>query len=406
MAIDSGYYYTYGGDHDTGWLRQTKAHNDILVGGQGQPIFDLNAEGRIATFVHGDQFDYVVGDAAAAYAGRLERFDRHILFVRPDYFVIFDSLRAPQPTTFTWMLHALERMRVDEAKRQVAIDRNDAHLLVQFAEPSVLRLVQTDQFDVPTTDPRRYPNQWHLQAATVDESRDGYFLTALIPYRTQDAGRLPVVKSLAIAGRHAMEIAWPDGRRDLVRLRRHAGRGEPVPPRADGYGRTRSLHSPGSRAAPSRRSSATGNVSLARLKQGGRRRRRLVESDFDVFLGVAPAWGKPDRTLGERPQVSVGRGCTVQPGSAEHTVSPFQPLRDLVRPLAIDGERRARGGPVNGRLSVHSGYFPQSIQQHLGQLPFSRPPSSSSPCLACKAPSRPAMPCRFSVPASYRSGRD
>jgi hypothetical protein len=30
-----------------------------------------------------------------------------------------------------------------------------------------------------------------------------------------DDATLPVVKSLTIAGRHAMEIAWPDGRRDL-----------------------------------------------------------------------------------------------------------------------------------------------------------------------------------------------
>jgi hypothetical protein len=106
-------------------------------------------------------------------------------------------------------------MRVDEAKRRVAIDRNDAHLLVQFAEPSVLQFAQSDQFDVPTTDPERYPNQWHLQATTVDKSREVGFLAALFPYRTDDEGHLPVVKSLTIAGRHAMEIAWPDGRRDL-----------------------------------------------------------------------------------------------------------------------------------------------------------------------------------------------
>jgi len=221
LAIDSGYYYKYGGEHDKGWLRQTKAHNCVLVGGQGQPIFDLNAEGRIAAFVHGADFDYTVGDAAAAYAGALERFDRHIVFARsqatarPDYFVIFDSLRAAKPNTFTWCLHALEQMRVDEAGRQVTIDRSDAHLLVRFAEPAALRFAQTDQFDVPTIDPETYPDQWHLQATTLEETQESFFLTALIPYHTEDAGHLPAVKPLAVEGRHAMEVTWPDGRRDL-----------------------------------------------------------------------------------------------------------------------------------------------------------------------------------------------
>ena len=215
LAIDSGYYYQYGGEHDNGWLRQTKAHNDILVGGQGQPIHDLNAEGRITAFVHGDEFDYAVGDAATAYAGLLERFDRHVLFVRPSYFVIFDSLRAAKPNTFTWCLHALEQMRLEEASLEASIDRGDAHLLVRFAEPRALRFAQTDQFDVPTVDAEKYPNQWHLQATTVDEAQDGFFLAALIPYRTQDARALPEVKALAVEGRHGMEVSWPDGRRDL-----------------------------------------------------------------------------------------------------------------------------------------------------------------------------------------------
>jgi len=214
LAIDSGYYYRYGCPHDRGVARQTKYHNAILVDGRGQGIFNINASGRIARFLHGQHFDYTVGDGAAAYMGHLPRFDRHVLFLRPNAFVIFDDLRAAQAAEFTWCLHALEAMRVDAEQQRVDIDRRGAHLMVRFVEPAGLAMKQDDVFDVPTIDAEKYPNQWHLYATTPERAEKGAFLTALVPYRTADAP--PRVQALSVPGRHGLMMTWADGSTDAV----------------------------------------------------------------------------------------------------------------------------------------------------------------------------------------------
>jgi hypothetical protein len=67
------------------------------------------AGGRIARFFTSDAYDFVHGDAAKTYNSDerevLSRFDRSILFVKPDFYVIRDQLAAPEPHRFTHLLH-------------------------------------------------------------------------------------------------------------------------------------------------------------------------------------------------------------------------------------------------------------------------------------------------------------
>ena len=101
LLIASGYYQLYGSPHHAQWTRQTKASNSVLVDGEGQPAREWNAKGRLKAFQTTIAADYAVGDAADAYAGKLERFDRRILFLRPEHtgglavIVIRDELRRP-----------------------------------------------------------------------------------------------------------------------------------------------------------------------------------------------------------------------------------------------------------------------------------------------------------------------
>ena len=78
----------------------------ITVNGQGQTPHDAGARGKIIAFHTSDHFDFVAGEAAEAYDGRLDRFTRSILFVKPDLILIYDQLKAPKPATFEWWLHA------------------------------------------------------------------------------------------------------------------------------------------------------------------------------------------------------------------------------------------------------------------------------------------------------------
>jgi hypothetical protein len=208
LAIASGYYPWYSSPHHHKWTRQTKAKNAITFeGGQGQVARRWDASGRIARFVRGERFDYALGDATAAYRGRLSQCLRHVVHVRPGTFVIVDQVAAPKPVTFEWWLHALEEMEVEPGKRQVLIRRGDARLLATFIEPQALDFAQTDQFDPPpeSTYKRRrpYPNQWHLTASTKGKSKEAVFFTVLQPHRA-DADLPPLRR---VAGNGTIGIA-------------------------------------------------------------------------------------------------------------------------------------------------------------------------------------------------------
>ncbi|MBM4042589.1 MAG: DUF4962 domain-containing protein, partial [Planctomycetes bacterium] len=84
LAIPSGYYPWYGSPHHESWTRETKAKNCITIdGGIGQTKRSWDASGKIARFVTNDKFDYALGDATAAYSGRLTKALRHVVHVRP-----------------------------------------------------------------------------------------------------------------------------------------------------------------------------------------------------------------------------------------------------------------------------------------------------------------------------------
>jgi len=173
LAIPSGYYGpAYGMPHHAEWTRQTKANNCVLVNGEGQVVRDHTAVGRIAKFRHQRALTYVRGDAAAAYGGRLPVFLRHVIFLRPGVFVLLDELAAPEPARFQWLLHALEKMNIDEPTATVVSARKGASLTVRLACDAGLSFHQTDLFDTPFNEDNppeyheRRENQWHFRAAT------------------------------------------------------------------------------------------------------------------------------------------------------------------------------------------------------------------------------------------------
>lgn len=239
LATSSGYRPWYGSPHHMQYTKQTQAHNSILVNGQGQVAQSLAAKGEIAAFYHGPRWDYVRGDATKAYgpiadpAGgsplSLTRFWRHVLFLRPDIFIIYDELSVDrQGALFTWLLHSYVRMQVDEERRLVTIPADNAVLEVRFLLPGSLpsesdgqrlRFELTDQFAVPLDsvvldDPDNKPDQWHLRVTTTNPRQVEHFLTVLQVNRPHPEGAqvLPV-GMLPAEGGFAL---WLPSRRILV----------------------------------------------------------------------------------------------------------------------------------------------------------------------------------------------
>lgn len=230
LAIASGYYPYYASPHHAQWTWLTKAANSILVNGEGQKIRDWRSKGRIAQFATNGYCHYALGDAHLAYPGVLSRFDRHALFLRPQtpdeepVVVLMDDLEASKPSSFQWLLHALDEMQIDETGQRVTIGRGAARLRVSFLCPAGLRLSQADQFTVP---PERdgMPNQWHLTASADEPVSARHFLTVLQPYRE---GQQPATaRAIEVPGALGVEVRGASLTHTVV-FRTDAARGTPL----------------------------------------------------------------------------------------------------------------------------------------------------------------------------------
>ncbi|MCE5272183.1 DUF4962 domain-containing protein [bacterium] len=188
LAIQSGYYPHYGHPHHKAWTWQTRAHNSVLVDGEGQTTGrDRAANGKIIEWSFGSgaegSLDYAAADATPSYAGRLDKFVRRVFYRRPDEFLILDDLQAPKDVRFDWLLHALEKMEIDERARTVTVKKGRARLTVEFLEPQGLTFSQTDQFS--ESPGPGYPNQWHLTVSTKDKRRAAAFVVRMIVWQAK-----------------------------------------------------------------------------------------------------------------------------------------------------------------------------------------------------------------------------
>jgi len=200
------------------WVHSTLAQNGVLVDGEGQIKHSAAPHGRIAQFEFTPQWDYVVGDATAAYGGRLTRFRRHVAFVKPDgsgndapLIVLYDDLEAQQPATFQFMLHALKPFELDERQLRLSVEQPKAGVDVQYLAAVPLGLRQWDGFQPPPD--REFPNQWHVEAGTRDKCRQLAMLTVLVPYR---AGKRPAWSAQRIENEGRVGVRWLCGSRETT----------------------------------------------------------------------------------------------------------------------------------------------------------------------------------------------
>ncbi len=209
LAIDSGYYPFYGSPHHTLWTRQTRAHCGVLVNGRGQPPYDWDANGRIELYEDHGLVTVVRGQAAQAYnqtpgqdvidlwrkhldeplpsmKPRVESFERTLAFVafreRPVLFV-YDRLKTETPTSFDWLLHALNEMKLEPSENSLTISSRKVRLAVKLLATQRLEFAQFGGFPVkPEERAARSPDQWHLSARTTVPADEVKFLAVLVPY--------------------------------------------------------------------------------------------------------------------------------------------------------------------------------------------------------------------------------
>jgi hypothetical protein len=250
-----GQHLNYGGHtgDENPYGFQTIAHNSVLVDGIGQTITkEARKEGyraALLAYQEGENYTYWMGDATKAYpkgteiareggwssktqidydetlfgdkgAPKLERFRRHMLFMRDKYLVIYDDLKtAPErPSVFSWRYRVLPKCDVDYEQDTglLSYSLEDVKVLIKHvAYPELIEfkdMQDMDQYINPITgnnflennewvkldlQNRRYNTkvcQHNFWFTTTEPRSDHQFLTVVYPVEPGTAD--PVITSL------------------------------------------------------------------------------------------------------------------------------------------------------------------------------------------------------------------
>ncbi|MGD7707479.1 heparinase II/III domain-containing protein [Microlunatus sp. Y2014] len=184
IAGDAGYRSYVSGP--TNEYTVTHGHNTVFVDGHGQGVHQGFPQGRgsMRAGVVSEACVFVVGSAAEAYETTpLDRFDRHVVALPDQYYLMIDRLAAPAPHEYDWRLGtgAGAEFRLDGASfaigdsrvgRAVDLWNNSAQLRLTVLDPEP-RTLTLDTYDGA----EEYGPQVHLSSGAP--ARTAEFMTLL-----------------------------------------------------------------------------------------------------------------------------------------------------------------------------------------------------------------------------------
>jgi hypothetical protein len=177
LLVNTGIRPWYGSPFCTAWYWTTKAHNALEIDGRGQPKTAV-ATGKFVVFQPGKQYDYVVGDATPGYGPNVQRYRRHLLFLKPDVLVVADEVKAANPVSLKFWLHGRAPFTIDPSSDRIALTFGQASLAGFLRSPGGLQILQTDKYPIPPEQGRPRP-EWHLSAETNQKSAQARFIAVL-----------------------------------------------------------------------------------------------------------------------------------------------------------------------------------------------------------------------------------
>jgi hypothetical protein len=177
LLVNTGIRPWYGSPFCEQWYWTTKAHNALEIDGKGQPKTGL-AKGDVIVFQPGSAYDYVVGDATSGYGDQVERYRRHLVFLKPDVLVMLDEVRAKKPVPLKLWLHGRAPFDIDGAGGRIALAFENAALGGYLFAPGGLKIEQTDKYTIPPETGKTQP-EWHLSAETSRPQPVTYILSVL-----------------------------------------------------------------------------------------------------------------------------------------------------------------------------------------------------------------------------------
>lgn len=218
---------------DTGYLgiKQTDDHNTILVNNRGQErdgVYEMFKEVpnerldkiRIAETFGNKDFFYARGEAASGYYADLElkKYDRHFLYVAPDYFIVWDELETAKASEFSFLLNA---------DREIKLSGNVADLINETAALRVIRVAPNavnskvapqmiQARGLPGSVDKGNAEQRGVQLQTVSAGKETKFefLHFLQPISTNDKTPAPKIERTA----NGLKVVWANGDEDSINL--------------------------------------------------------------------------------------------------------------------------------------------------------------------------------------------
>ena len=214
IALDSA-SGSYSDPSHLHWNDRAIAHNTVVFGNRSQDRRD----GRILEWTTRPQFDYSVTDATLA--ADVGKFIRHVLYVKPSYFVIWDEIQSIDPSE--WMLHttATQFEWSDHSVRCITPWKVDLSLQVVWPKEALKKGTQEGKYsDWTSRQPQRDLHPFRYQDYfSVPNPPSADFLILLQPLRS-GAPALSVIDR-GSPGHPRLEVS-DQGRVDHISLEPHA----------------------------------------------------------------------------------------------------------------------------------------------------------------------------------------
>jgi hypothetical protein len=175
VLLDSGRRDVHGSPHHYKYMHHSKSDNAILVNGDGQIMHSPRATGEITALEEG----FVEGEAGDSYEN-LDSWRRGIKLEDADSVLIMDRLKAPEPSTFQFTLHARGPFEITEDGATWEGPTCKIRIVFEDTENNPLEISQTNEFDPPPAEWSNFDlNEWHLTASTTEKRTEQKFVTRI-----------------------------------------------------------------------------------------------------------------------------------------------------------------------------------------------------------------------------------
>jgi len=235
LAAEAGPAHYYNDPYYRTYFTQAAGHSTVLVDGDpasqafpDTPQFRaFNLYPRLLASLTSAFHDQIASELAPVYRGRLDRFTRRLIFVKPGYVVIADDLAAHgAPATFDWRMHVRDREGLTLAGDGALYRGSSAAMSVRVLSPApaVLRVVNGHLPHTPfsQTVPDTLPPPPGILNISAGKAATARFLVVLAPARTAEAAAAITAPMRAVSGQGCAGLQDGSG----VLLFRDAGAAE------------------------------------------------------------------------------------------------------------------------------------------------------------------------------------